>query len=140
MTLIRKSAYPSVFNTFFNNVFDERLSNYSYQSLPAVNIKQSTEAWILEVAAPGLAKEDFKVSLNENVLTISAKKENPNGSKNDGYTRREFSYATFQRLFTLPETIADEAIEANYTDGILVLTLPKKEEAKPKPAREIAIA
>ncbi|MBC7891585.1 MAG: Hsp20/alpha crystallin family protein, partial [Sphingobacteriaceae bacterium] len=90
----------------------------------------------------GLKKEDFKLNLTNNRLTISAQhqSETAEENKDEKYTRHEFSYRSFQRTFTLPQSVNGEAVEATYTDGILHVNLPTREEAKVKPAREIAIA
>ena len=127
-------------NDFFRNNFFGDLLDDNSNNTPAVNIAEGTEAYTIEVAAPGLAKNDFKVNLDNNVLTISSSKENKKEEKNDSYTRQEFSYASFSRSFTLPESVENEKISASYKDGILYVSIPKKEEAKVKPSREISIA
>jgi HSP20 family protein len=109
-------------DTFFN---DRRLS-----SVPAVNISESYEAYHIELAAPGLRKEDFKVSVDRHMLTISTEQRTENNSEGKIYNRREYSYSAFTRSFTLPESANVEQIQATYTDGILKLNIPKKEEAK----------
>ena len=123
-----------------NNFFGDLLDNESNLNTPAVNIAEGTESYTIEVAAPGLAKNDFKINLDHNVLTISSSKENKKEEKNGNYTRQEFSYASFERSFTLPESTETEKISATCKDGVLYVSIPKKEEAKVKPAREIAIA
>ena len=123
-----------------NNFFGDLLDSESNLNTPAVNIAEGTESYTIEVAAPGLAKSDFKINLDHNVLTISSSKENKKEEKNGNYTRQEFSYASFARSFTLPESTETEKISATCKDGILYVSIPKKEEAKVKPAREIAIA
>lgn len=117
-------------------------SNFSSTntSLPAVNVKETNDEFFIEVAAPGMNKNDFKVHFNNNVLTISSEKKNEKDEKTDNYTRREFSYKSFQRAFTISENAVNgEKISAKYNNGILVITLPKREEIKPQPAREIKI-
>jgi len=123
-----------------NNFFGDLLDSESNLNTPAVNIAEGTESYTIEVAAPGLAKSDFKINLDHNVLTISSSKENKKEEKNGNYTRQEFSYASFERSFTLPESTETEKISATCKDGVLYVSIPKKEEAKVKPAREIAIA
>ena len=125
-----------VFDEFFNNV--PARTNFS-GTLPAVNVKETEDDYAIEMAIPGLKKEDFKVEINEGILTIAAERKTENEEKKEGYTRREFSYTNFTRRFTLPETADETNISASYTDGILVLNLPKKEEAKPQPARLIEV-
>ena len=136
------SLVNRVFDDFFNADFPtmapatRRVFN---GNVPAVNVKETEDDFQLELAAPGFKKEDFKVEVDEGVLTISVEKEAKTEEDNDGYTRREFRYESFQRRFTLPETADDAGISAQYTDGILNIVLPKKEEAKPQPARLIEI-
>ena len=101
-------------------------------------MKEDENAFQIEVAAPGLKKEDFKLSLHENRLTISAKQEGNTEEKTEKYSRREFNYTSFQRTFTLPKNVYSEKIEASYTDGILHVGIPKKEEMKPA-VKEIAV-
>jgi HSP20 family protein len=145
MALVRFSSnYPSLFDRFFENEwFDRTDRNFSATNttLPSVNIKESSEDFEVEVAAPGLGKNDFRIELSNDVLTISSEKEVENET-NEGqqFTRREFSYQSFSRSFTLPNTADSEKIEAKYENGILRVVIPKKEEAKPRPARQIAIS
>jgi HSP20 family protein len=103
-----------------------------------VNVKEINGAFQIEVAAPGLKKEDFKLSLHENRLSISTKKEQTTEEKTEQYTRQEFNYSSFQRTFNLPKSVDGEKIEATYSDGILHVNLPKKEEVKPA-VKEIAV-
>jgi HSP20 family protein len=150
-TLVRSNnntfpAVPSLIEDFFSrDWFDSSLSNWksSMASLPAVNISESKDDYKIEVAAPGMKRDDFKVELDNNLLTISSQIENNNEEKDEqgNYTRREFSYQSFQRSFTLPETkVEGEKISARYVDGILYITIPKREEAKVKPAKQISIS
>jgi HSP20 family protein len=135
--------YNSDFNKFFNHLDTmfpaKSFNNVAYNNIPAVNVKEDEGAFQIEVAAPGLKKEDFKLSLHENRLTISAKQEEKTEEKTEKYSRQEFNYASFQRTFTLPKNVDGEKIEASYTDGILHVGLPKKEEIKPA-IKEIAVA
>ena len=97
--------------------------------------------YLIELASPGLKREDFKIEVDDNVLSISSEKRKE-FEKNDElgkYTRKEFSFSSFKRSFTLPDTVNEDLIKANYEDGVLHLTLPKKEEALPKPKRLIEI-
>jgi len=140
------SSIPSLLNDFFTeDWFDSSLSNWKSMgaTLPAVNVKETNDDFIIEVASPGMKRDDFKVELDNNVLTISSEMENRNEEtdKNGKYTRREFSYQSFQRSFSLPENkVEGGKISAKYTDGILYVTVPKKEDAKVKPARQITVA
>lgn len=145
MALEKFSNYlPSVFDRFFEgDVFDWSNRNFSTTNttLPAVNIKEDGDSYEVEMAAPGLEKKDFKVELNNNLLTISSEKKMEYEEKNKGkFTKREFSYQSFSRTFTLPDTAEGEKIKAKYENGILRISIPKKEEAKPKPIRKIDIS
>ncbi|MES2520314.1 MAG: Hsp20/alpha crystallin family protein [Bacteroidota bacterium] len=114
-------------------------NNVAYNNIPAVNVKENENGFQIEVAAPGLKKEDFKLSLHENRLTISAKQEENKEENKEKYTRQEFNYTSFQRTFTLPKNVDGDKIEATYTDGVLHVGLPKKEEIKPA-VKEISVA
>jgi len=146
MTLARRKEnyVPSFFDRFFNNDLSEwGMNNYSSTntSLPAVNVKETDDDYFIEVAAPGMKKKDFKINYHNNVLTISSERQEEKEDKNDNYSRKEFSYQSFQRSFTVPQQSVDgEKIEASYSDGILNIKLPKREELKPKPAKEIKIS
>ncbi|NNC82381.1 MAG: Hsp20/alpha crystallin family protein [Flavobacteriales bacterium] len=129
----RRPAFPSLFDDFFNNdLFNMGSGELMRRAAsPAVNIKETEKDFQLEVSAPGMKKEDFKIELDNDMLTISAEVKNENSEQDDqgNYTRREFSYASFSRSFTMPEDrVKEEEIEANYTDGVLHITLPKMEE------------
>jgi HSP20 family protein len=146
MTLARRSetAMPGLFDRIFNgDLMDWGMSNFSSpnSTLPAVNVKETNDDFVLEVAAPGMTKKDFKINYQNNVLTISSEKEEEREDKSNQYSRREFSYRSFQRSFTVPANEVDsDKISANYAEGILSVKLPKREEVKPKPAREIKIS
>ncbi|MFD2034571.1 Hsp20/alpha crystallin family protein [Belliella marina] len=122
--------FPSVFSQNFNRGI----------SLPKVNIRESADAYFVEMAVPGLSKSDFQIDLENQVLSISTNKEDKKETENDRYTRREFGYSSFKRSFTLPETVDEGKIKAKYNEGILSILLPKKEEAKQKPPRNIEIS
>lgn len=145
MTLIRTSdrLYPALFNNLFGReLMDWNNNGFSADNatLPAVNILENDDQIQIEVAAPGMKREDFKVDLENNRLTVSAEKEDQRNETNDRYARKEFCYSSFSRQFNIPvETINGDKIQATYKDGILLLTLPKREELKPKPARAIEI-
>jgi len=144
--LARKSEnyFPSIFDRFFNNdLMDWTNSNFSSTntSLPAVNVKENEDEFTIEVAAPGMTKKDFNISFHNNVLTISSERKEEKEDKNENYTRREFAYQSFQRSFTVADNAVDsDKITAKYNDGILYIHLPKREEVKPKPLKEIKIA
>jgi HSP20 family protein len=149
MTLVKTSdrlfpAFPSFLDNFLGrDLMDWNNANFSgtNTTLPAVNIKENDDSFVIEVAAPGLTKKDFKINLDRNRLVISSEKSEESNEKKGKYSRCEFSYQSFQRAFTLPESTVDgEDISAKYADGILEIRLPKREEVKPKPPRAIEIA
>lgn len=135
---------PSFFDRFLNNeLMDWGHSNFSSTntSLPAVNVKETDDDFVIELAAPGMDKNDFKINFKNNVLTISSEKKNESEEKSQNYTRKEFSYQSFQRSFTVSDNaILGDKISAKYNNGILHITLPKREELKPQPEREIKIS
>lgn len=144
MSLVRFSNHvPSLFDRFFEgDLFDWSNRNFSTTNttLPSVNIKENPDEFKVEVAAPGFEKSDFKLELNHDVLTISSEKQVENETKEDEhFSKREFSYQSFTRSFTLPNIADSERIDANYDKGILTVSIPKKEEAKPRPSRMIEI-
>jgi len=110
------------------------------QYAPAVNVKETDTGFELEMAIPGRKKEDFKIDIDKEILTISSEITKEEHETEDNYTRKEFSFNSFKRVFTLPETVDVDQIHASYEDGILKFVLPKKEEALPKPKRMIEIA
>jgi HSP20 family protein len=133
-------VFESMFNEFFNHDFPVSFRNGAMQKSPAVNVVESANGYRLEVAAPGLAKEDFEVKVDKDQLTISAKKESSKTEDSgEKYTRREFSFLEFKRSFHLPETVDATNIKATYENGVLNVMLEKKPEAKPQPARVIEI-
>ena len=138
-------SLPSLFNdSLMRDFWNWGLSNNSTTntSIPAVNIKETNDNFEVEVAAPGMSKEDFKIELDNNLLTISSEKQTENEEKEgDRYTRREFSYQSFQRALQLPKDVVDaDRIEARYQNGLLHLLIPKKEEVKQRPPRMIQIS
>ncbi len=141
MSIIKRSdvLFPSLMNEIFKPDWFGGLEN-DKNNVPAVNIKENEKDFELELAVPGRKKEDFQIEINENVLTISSVSKIEENIEKDNYTRREFVYASFKRAFTLPETVDEDNIKANYDNGILKLALPKKVEALPKPKRTIALS
>jgi HSP20 family protein len=127
------------FNSFFDEFFNELpVKLESKLNVPAVNIHENENAYIMEFNVPGRSKEDFQISLENGLLTVSYEKKSENKSDDQKVIRREFSYQSFNRSFNLDENIDSDNIQAKYENGILVLTLPKKEEAKPS-KKEISI-
>ncbi|MBN2237790.1 MAG: Hsp20/alpha crystallin family protein [Bacteroidales bacterium] len=145
MSLIRfTNQFPSLFDRFFeNDMIDWSNRHFSdtNTTLPSVNIVEDSESFEVEVAAPGFGKDDFRIELDNNVLSISSDKKVENETKEGSrFTKKEFSYQSFRRSFTLPVTVENEKITAKYENGILNVFIPKKEEAKPKPIKQIAIS
>jgi HSP20 family protein len=144
MSLVRfTNQVPSMFDRLFEgDLFDWSNRNFSVTNttLPSVNIKENADEYKVEVAAPGFDKNDFKLQLDHDLLTISSEKKVETETKDDErFTKREFSYQSFSRSFTLPQTADGDRIQASYDNGILNVSIPKKEEAKPKPTRMIEI-
>ena len=149
MTLVKRNNnfYPS-FPTFFDRFFNDELmdwNNLNYSTtnttIPAVNVKEDDDRYEIEVAAPGMNKDSFKVKVENNQLTISSEFKDEKKEEKKSYSRREFSYQSFQRSFTLPEGhIVTDQISAKYNDGILHIELPKREEVKPQAPKEIEIS
>jgi len=129
-----------VFDDFFKNTAPTANRPAFRGTIPAVNVKENDDQFELELAAPGLSKEDFKIEINDGILAISAEHQAKEEQTTEGYTRKEFSFSSFTRRFTLPEDANDKDIAANYENGVLKVVIPKKEEAKPQPARLIAVA
>jgi HSP20 family protein len=135
------TAIPSVFDDFFrpwNEWFDGGFPE-STMKVPAVNITEEKNQYLVSLAAPGLKKADFKINVNGNVLTISSEKEETSEEKYKKFSRKEYSYSSFSRSFTLPKEINQEKIEAKYEDGVLKISLPRNEEATKTSVRQIAV-
>lgn len=135
---------PKFFDDFFSrDLFDWNLNNFSTTgaTLPAVNIVETNDNFVVEMAAPGLKKEDFTIELTNDLLKISSAKQFEHElGEGERYTRREYSYQAFQRSFHLPENVVeDSSIHARYEDGILRIMIPKKETAKALPPKKIAV-
>jgi HSP20 family protein len=148
MTLIRSNSFlptvPSFFDDFFTrDLFDwgTRNNSFTNTTLPSVNIIENNDSFMVEMAAPGMEKNDFEIELENDMLTISSEKEFEKELKEgDQYTRKEFSYQSFRRTFHLPKSVVDiSRINAKYDNGILNVFIPKKEEAKALPPRKIEI-
>lgn len=140
--MLRNSRFLPGFNDeffgkdFMTDIFDSSVN----KTIPEVNVLENSDSFKIEVAAPGLDKKDFKIDLNNNVLTISSEKEAKNEDEKENYIRREFSYSSFQRSFSLPDSVDQDKIKANHKDGILKIEIPKRDQAKEKPKKEIKIS
>ncbi|HVZ56569.1 MAG TPA: Hsp20/alpha crystallin family protein [Chitinophagaceae bacterium] len=142
----RNNLFPG-----FNNLFDEFFSKDLFDwndknftatgaTLPSVNVRETDSDFRIDLAAPGMKREDFRVELDKNILSISAEKKSEQEDNTGRYTRREFNYQSFSRSFTLPAEVVDSGkIEAAYREGILSITVPKKEAAKPQPVKNITV-
>lgn len=139
----RNSLLPSS-TSLFDDFFTRDLFDWSRTEgnglVPRVNIKDEDDGFGVEIAAPGMKKDDFRVQLDNDMLTVSSEVSNNQQEEKDNYTRKEFSYHAFRRSFYLPNTVEADKINAKYEDGILSLWIPKKEEAKKKPSRTISIS
>lgn len=130
------SLFEDLFSNFPSRILNEEFSGYN-QTVPA-NIRENANAYILEVVAPGMDKGDFKVNIDNNILTISAEKKSETKDENERQVRREFNFKSFTRSFTVDESIQSDKIQAKYENGVLYIDLPKKEEVKISP-KEISI-
>lgn len=131
MSLIKKSDWPSLSNnSWLSNFFDnDRFFDSSFlriQSVPAVNIKENEKNFEITLAAPGLSREDFNVSMDDGILTISSEQKEEKETKEKKFTRQEYSYSSFSRSFALPDNVKEEEVDAKYVDGVLKVTLTKK--------------
>jgi len=136
MTLVkfnnkRNNALMPGFNDVFESIFNDTFFNDRMVTrVPAVNISETENSYHVELAAPGLKKDDFKLNLEGNQLTISVEQSTDHEDNRKNYSKREYSYSSFVRSFTLPESADDSNIDANYTDGVLRIDIAKREEAK----------
>ncbi|MES1223180.1 MAG: Hsp20/alpha crystallin family protein [Bacteroidota bacterium] len=124
---------PTFFDNFFrpwNDWFNSDVSWGKQLRVPAANVSENKDEYLVSIAAPGMKKEDFNIDVNGNMVTISCEKKEKKEENENNYTRREYNYSSFSRSFTLPDEVNKEKIDARYEDGLLKLSLPKKEEAK----------
>ncbi len=130
-------VFPSLMNEFFNDDFRMNVINNNH-SVPSVNSIENDNSFEIDLAVPGMKKDDFTIQLNDKVLVISS--ENTNSVENNSMSLNEFNYSSFQRSFTVPETVELDKIKANYKNGILKVKLPKKKDSISKPNRVIDIS
>lgn len=138
----RPNGMPSVFNIFddlFTSNWPSKFMEETGTFIPSVNVKEDDKNFRLEFAVPGFEKKDFDINIEKDFITVSAKKEMNNEVKEENYTRREFSFESFERTFAIPETVNAEKIEAVYENGILNVVLPKKEVQVQKPVTKVEI-
>lgn len=134
------SFWSSVWPTGFFDVDVNELPARLGVTVPSANVLENEKEYRIELAAPGLEKKDFKIEMENDVLTISAEKTEEKSEKENGYTRKEYAYNSFSRSFSMPENFKADKIDAKYADGILKITVPKKEVTPMKPKKEIAIS
>lgn len=136
-----RTGMPSILEEFFGDDFVNQMMEDRGKSVPAVNVVENNDSYELEIAAPGMTKDDISVDLDNNVLKISGSKkhEDKDEDEDKNYMRREFSYTEFERSFTLPEECDENKIEANYEDGVLKVNIPKKEVTTSKGKKKIDI-
>ncbi|MBS1771954.1 MAG: Hsp20/alpha crystallin family protein [Bacteroidetes bacterium] len=137
-----KENFPALFDDFFkpwNEWFDGGGLLERTLTVPAVNISEEKDNYKVTMAAPGMKKDDFKVDVEGNLMTISAEQEEEKEEKDKKYNRKEYNYTSFSRSFTLPDAVNKDNIDAKYDNGILTLTLPKKDEAKKQSGKNIVV-
>lgn len=141
MSIVKRNnlAFPTLMNEIFKPDWFGGLETVG-PNLPPVNIRENEGDWELQLLVPGRAKEDFHIEIDKDVLTVSTESKAEEVKKDGKFTRREFSYRSFKRSFTLPDTIDLENIKGDYENGILSFVLPKKAEALPKPKRQIELS
>ena len=130
------NVFPSLMNEFFNDDFGLNFFNRNY-SVPSVNSIENNDSFEIDLAVPGMKKEDFSIVLNDKVLVISS--ESSNNIENDKMRLNEFNFSSFQRSFRVPDSVDQDKIKANYKNGILKIKLPKRKESISKPNRVINI-
>lgn len=140
MNLLRKQSpfFPSLVDEFVNRDWNLELPSFS-TTVPAVNIIEKETEYKIELAVPGMRKDHFEIEMEEGILSISANQDEEKTSEKGKFTRREFSYDSFRRSFTLPESVELAKIEANYAEGVLHISLPKRKEALPQPKKLITV-
>ena len=139
MNLIRKQTpfFPSLFDDYVNHDWKFKMSSSAHT--PAVNIKELDNQFEIDLAVPGKKKSDFEIEVEEGLLSISSSMEEDQVTEKAKFTRREFSYNSFKRTFTIPDSVEPSNIEAHYSEGVLKLLLPKRKEALTQPKKLIKI-
>lgn len=140
MNLIRKQTpfFPSLIDDFINTDWNLKAPTFS-GTVPSVNIKEFDSQFEIELAVPGMKKDDFEIEVEDGVLSISSTQEEEQFNEKGKFTRREFSYSSFRRSFTLPDSVNPTKIDATYKEGVLLVLLPKQKEAQPQPKKLIKI-
>lgn len=151
LTVRKKASLPSVMSDWLSPItsfwdrdfFDSDLGLFNRRlglSMPSANVSETPTAYILELAAPGLKRDDFKLEVENHTLTVGAEKKKEKQEKKNGYSRMEYSFDSFSRSFTLPDSVKEADINAAYADGILKITIPKVEETPEQPALAIPVS
>ena len=142
MSIVRRNQnwLPSIFNDFFDNEWMDRVNGYNNAITPAINVKENKNSYVVEVAAPGMTKEDFRVNIDEDdnlVVSMEKKNENREENKETRYLRHEFSYSKFQQAMMLPDDVEKNGVDAKVEHGVLYITLPKKAETVEKKSQRL---
>ncbi len=140
MNLIKRHNpwFPSLADDFFKNDWNSNVPSFS-TTIPAVNIKEADTHFEIALAVPGKKKDDFEIDVEDNLLSIASQEKEEKTSEDGKFTRREFSYNSFRRSFTIPESVDVTKIDAQYSSGVLTVSLPKRAEAQPQPKKLIKI-
>jgi HSP20 family protein len=136
--------FPSIdrtlgFPSFFSDTLERLWSDEDINWMPSANIRERAEDFKIDLAVPGMDKKDFSVEVDNGILTVSGERKEENMEENEKLTRREFHYGSFKRTFSLPESANPDSVSASYKDGVLSLTIAKREESKQKPKKQIKI-
>ncbi len=137
---IKPAGISGMFDPFFKKEIGDWFGKEFVDTIPGVNITESKNSYHVELAAPGLKKEDFNIKIDGDVITISSEKETETKSADKEYTRREYNYSSFSRSFNLPEMVNQDKIMATYTDGVLKVDLPKKETTQTSNSKKISVS
>lgn len=137
---IKPASMSGMFDPFFKKEMGDWFGKEFIETIPSVNISESNNAYHVELAAPGLKKEDFTIKVEDNIITISSEKESETKTGDKEFTRREYNYSSFSRSFDLPEMVNQEKILATYSDGVLKVDLPKKEVVEKSTAKKIKVS
>jgi len=140
LSLKPDTMFPALWDEFFSGWLDMNgKKNKPFLTVPAVNISEEKNAFKIAMAVPGMKKEDFRIDVSEGLLTVSSQQESKHEEEKDNYRKQEYNYSSFTRSFEIPESVIASKIEAKYTDGVLEIALPKKEETKTSPTVNVAV-
>lgn len=138
--LIKPAVFNSLLDKFYRTNFGDWWNDNLMETIPAVNIRENKDNYTIEMAVPGMKKEDFKINVDGDLITISSEKESESKEEQKGYTKREYNYSSFSRSFTLPTAANTEKINARYDNGVLHLTIPKREETVKTATKKISVS